>query len=58
MLALALAAGAAPLLQQAVASGDDFVTMCYKNRTVQIPFYLRTRYMVAGATDGACGVSP
>ena len=58
MLALAIAAGAAPLVQQAIAAGDDFVPMCYKNRNIQIPFYLRARYMVAGATDGTCPVSP
>ena len=57
MLALAIAAGTAPLVQQAIAAGDDFVTMCYKNRTIQVPFYLRLRYFGAGATDGACAVS-
>ena len=58
LLALAIAAGAAPLLTTALAQGDTFVTMCYKTRTVQIPFYLRARYMGAGAIDGPCSVSP
>ena len=58
MLALALAAGAAPLLTALAASGDDFVTMCYKTRTIQVPFYLRLRYLGAGAMDGPCAVSP
>ena len=56
LLALALAAGAAPLLTTALAQ-DTFVTMCYKGRTIQIPFYLRLRYMGAGAVDGVCSVS-
>ncbi len=57
LLALAIAAGVAPLLTTALAQGDTFVTMCYKTRTIQIPFYLRLRYMGAGATDGPCGPS-
>lgn len=58
MLALALAAGAAPLVQSIAASGDDFVTLCYKTRTIQVPFYLRLRYIGAGAMDGPCPASP
>ena len=58
LLALALAAGAAPLLTTALAQGDTFVPMCYKGRNIQIPSYLRLRYMGAGATDGTCPVSP
>ena len=56
MLALALAAGAAPLVQS-IAAGDDFVTLCYKTRTIQVPFYLRFRYIGAGAMDGPCTAS-
>lgn len=58
MLALAFVAGATPLLTALAVSGDDFVTMCYKTRTIQVPFYLRLRYIGAGAMDGPCPVSP
>jgi hypothetical protein len=39
-------------------SGDDFITMCFNNRTIQVPFYLRNRYVARGATDGPCPTSP
>lgn len=34
------------------------VVICYRSRTVTVPSYLLTRYIAAGATAGACVVSP
>ena len=39
--------------------GDDLVTLCFRNRTIQVPFYLINRYLaVLGTTTGPCIVSP
>ncbi len=35
--------------------GDDLVTLCFRNRTIQVPFYLINRYLaVPGTTTGPC----
>lgn len=34
------------------------VTICFRARTVVIPFYLLTRYIAAGAVANACDTSP
>ena len=35
-------------------SGDTIVSLCYRNRTIKVPSYLTPRYIVKGATIGAC----
>ena len=50
-LALACSAG------QAFAQGDSYVTLCYRTRTIQVPFYLRARYVLNGAMVGPCAAS-
>ena len=38
--------------------GDDLVTLCFRNRTIQVPFYLINRYLaVPGTTTGPCNPS-
>jgi hypothetical protein len=42
-----------------LAAGDDLVTLCYRNRTIQVPSYLLTRYLaVVGTTPGQCNPTP
>ena len=45
------------LTPPAFAQTDFLVTMCFRNRTIQVPFYLRPRYIAGGATDGPCPAS-
>ena len=58
ILALAVVAGAGPFLPSVFAAGDTLVTICYRGRTIQVPFYLMTRYTNNGATPGTCPTSP
>ncbi len=58
LLLLAVICGTSALLPAIAAAGDDLVTLCFRTRTVQVPFYLRPRYITAGAMDGACPTSP
>jgi hypothetical protein len=62
-LALAFVAAAsafsilAPL--SAVADPTDLVTICFRNRTIQVPSYLLARYQaIPGTTNGPCPTSP
>lgn len=63
-LLLAIVAGAsafsilAPL--RAAADPTDLVTICFRNRTIQVPQYLVTRYQAAGATHigQPCPITP
>lgn len=62
-LLLAIVAGAsafsilAPL--RAAADPTDLVTICFRNRTIQVPQYLLGRYQtVPGTTVGACPTTP
>lgn len=36
----------------------NLITICYRTRTIEVPDYLYPRYITAGATDGACPVTP
>ena len=45
---------AAPKRANAATSGDKLVKLCYRARTIQVPFYLKQRYTSNGATVGAC----
>jgi hypothetical protein len=56
-LAAIVGLGAAGLTALA-ASGDDLVTLCYRNRTIKVPTYLQSRYIGVGATIGPCSPSP
>ena len=38
-------------------NSTDLTTLCFRNRTIQVPYYLRFRYYGAGAIDGACPIS-
>jgi hypothetical protein len=63
MLSLAVILGAGAfgldsiLTPPALAQTDTLVTMCFRNRTIQVPFYLRPRYIAGGAMDGPCPAS-
>jgi hypothetical protein len=62
LVALAVLSGAAAFtaydLNAAVnISGDDLVTLCFRGRTIGVPFYLRNRYVANGALDGPCPTS-
>ena len=39
------------------AQGDTLTTMCFRGRTIQVPLYLRPRYIANGAMDNACPTS-
>jgi hypothetical protein len=56
VLAMSAGLGAFNVPSHAV-SGTDLITICFRNRTIQVPFYLRFRYYGNGAVDGACPVS-
>ena len=55
LIALAILSGLGAASVTALAQGDDLVTLCFRNRTVQVPAYLVPRYLaVAGTTAGPC----
>ena len=58
-LALAVVIGLGSIVTSAIAQGDTLVTICFRNRTVQVPTYLLPRYLaVPGTNPGACPVTP
>ena len=58
LLALAAGLGVFSLNSTSYAIGStELITLCFRNKTIQIPYYLRFRYYSAGAMDGACVVS-
>ena len=56
--AVAAFVGAAAFLTLAPAGlaigGEALQTLCFRNRTIQVPNYLVQRYITAGATNGPC----
>jgi len=55
LIALAVLSGLGAAGVTAFAQGDELVTICFRNRTVQVPNYLLPRYLaVAGTTQGPC----
>lgn len=59
LIALAIMSGLGAAGVTALAQGDQLVTICFRNRTVQVPAYLLPRYLaVPGTTEGACGATP
>ena len=59
MMTLAGVVGLGGAAATALAQGDDLVTLCFRNRTIQVPFYLISRYLaVPGTMAGPCPVSP
>ena len=59
LTALAVIVGLGGAAATALAQGDSLVTLCFRNRTVQVPFYLVGRYLaVPGTTSGPCIVTP
>jgi ABC-type sugar transport system substrate-binding protein len=58
LLTLAAAAGIGAFQGTTYATGStELVTICFRNNTIQVPFYLRFRYFSAGAYNGPCVVS-
>jgi len=57
LIALAILSGLGAAGVNALAQGDELVTMCFRNRTIQVPNYLVPRYFGAGATVGPCIVT-
>ena len=59
LMALAVIVGLGGAAVTALAQGDSLVTLCFRNRTVQVPSYLVPRYLATpGTTAGPCVVSP
>ena len=59
LTALAVIVGLGGAAVTAFAQGDDLVTLCFRNRTIQVPFYLVNRYLaIPGTTGGPCIVTP
>ena len=59
MMTLAGVVGLGGAAVTALAQGDELVTLCFRNRTIRVPFYLVSRYLaVPGTTAGPCIVSP
>lgn len=59
IMSLAVIIGCGSLIVSSVAvSGDDLVYLCYRNKTIQVPFYLKPRYTSKGALNGPCPTSP
>ena len=56
LLAVAAGLGAFNMTSQAVGS-TDLITICFRAKTIQVPYYLRNRYYAFGAYDGPCLVS-
>ena len=56
LLAIAVGLGASSLTSYAVSS-TSLVTLCFRGRTIQVPFYLAYKYYPLGAMDGACPLS-
>lgn len=57
-LSLAVILGGGFYGVQSYSVSTTLVTMCYRGRTIQVPFYLRATYITNGATDGACPTTP
>ena len=56
LLSLAFVVGFGGIAATALAQGDTIVTLCYRGRTIKVPFYLQQRYLAKpGTTTGACG---
>lgn len=55
LLSLAVIVGLGGAAATALAqSGDQIVTLCYRNRTIKVPAYLVARYIAKGAQRDAC----
>ena len=55
LLSLAIIVGLGGAAATAIAqSGDQIVTLCFRNRTIKVPSYLVSRYVAKGATRDAC----
>lgn len=55
LLALAVVAGVGAFQSTSQAVGStDLVTICFRGNSIQVPFYLRSRYIAAGAYNGPC----
>ena len=58
IMSLAVIVGCGYFIVPSVAVGpDDLIKMCYRGNTIQLPAYLRTRYIAKGAMDDACPTS-
>jgi hypothetical protein len=50
IVALAAVLGFGAAVTTALAAGDALVSLCYRNRTIQVPSYLVGTYTAKGAT--------
>lgn len=58
LLALSIAAGVGAFQGTGQAqTSSQLVTVCFRGSTIQVPFYLRVRYISAGAYNGPCLVT-
>ena len=58
LMSLAVLVGCGSFIMPSMAqSPDTLIQMCYRGNTIQIPAYLRTRYLAKGAMDDACQTS-
>jgi ABC-type sugar transport system substrate-binding protein len=58
LLAAAVAAGLGAFQRTSHAvNTTQLVTICFRGNTITVPFYLRARYIIAGAYNGPCLVS-
>ena len=59
VLSLAILIGCGSFIVPSVAqSGDTLVYLCYRGVTIQVPFYLKQRYINRGALNNPCPTSP
>ena len=54
----AIVVGGAFTIPSSKGANDDLVPLCYRGVTIQVPIYLKPRYITKGATNGPCPVSP
>ena len=56
LVALVTGLGAFNMTSHAV-SGTELITLCFRGKTIQAPYYLRFKYYGLGAFDGPCPIS-
>lgn len=56
-LAVVVGAGALALIIPTQAHAQSSL-ICFRGNTITVPTYLVSRYIAAGATSGACVISP
>ena len=54
----AIVVGGSFIVPSSKGANDDLVPLCYRGKTIQVPIYLKPRYITKGAMNGPCPVSP